>query len=494
MARKKRNRVKYFLVALILFVVMFVGAFFGIQFVTKTGFFKIPGVVYYDESLNDDELQLLKSIFTEEVELDKDVTISATNSLARPEATENEYLYEVLVPVTDFYSTETNVIAEAPDEIIKNADSNYELVGVDDLDFKKKLLSINNQYYLDNFDSGAIFRTIKFDSEKFTDEIKPLVNDSFSKNFPDKSSVLTFAQTGVTALSRGMNSKLISVGGDATYFATNIKDYLSGFDLTHTSNESSFTTFANGDNICSDTRFINTLTAIGLDIVELTGNHNEDCGDDAARDSIKLYNENNIKIVGGGATAEEAAKPLEIKEKNSNITFLAYNQSTGGATYDATPGANQYYEENAREEIKKAKERGDFVVVDIQYYECSAYASEYEDPTCDRADSSAGDQVGFFRQLIDFGADMVVGTSAHQPQTFELYGNGVIYYGLGNLFFDQIWWPGTTRSLILSHYFYNGKLLQTKVVPTVYDSSMQTKILDEETSKWFLGRLINVRP
>ena len=25
---------------------------------------------------------------------------------------------------------------------------------------------------------------------------------------------------------------------------------------------------------------INTLTAIGLDIVELTGNHNQDCGDD----------------------------------------------------------------------------------------------------------------------------------------------------------------------------------------------------------------------
>ena len=89
---------------------------------------------------------------------------------------------------------------------------------------------------------------------------------------------------------------------------------------------------------------------------------------------------------------------------------------------------------------------------------------------------------------------MVVGTSAHQPQTFELYGDGVIYYGLGNLFFDQVWWPGTTRSLILSHYFYKGKHLQTKVVPTVYDSAMQTKLMDEETTKWFLERLIKVRP
>ena len=497
MARKKRNRVKYFLVAIILFGVMFSGAFFGIQFFTKTGIFRIPGVVYYDESLNESELEILKGIFTEEVDLDKDVTISAKYSLEKPELAEDEFLYHIDVPVTDFYSLDTNITAEDPSLLFADtyqSDVAFTMVDINELDFSKKLLSINDKYYLDEFNSGAVFRTIKFDSEKYDEEVKPLVEETFIKIFPEKSSVLTFAQTGVTALSRGMNAKLVSVGGDATYFAANIKDYLSSFDLTHTSNESSFTTFANSSNICSDTRFIDTLTAIGLDIVELTGNHNQDCGNDAALNSIDIYEQNNIKMVGGGRNAEEAAKPLNISEKNSNITFLAYNLSTGGATYGNTPGANQYYEENAIAEINAAKERGDFVIVDIQYYECSAYASEYEDPTCDRADSAAGDQVGFFRHLIDLGADVVIGTSAHQPQTFELYGNGAIYYGLGNLFFDQVWWPGTTRSLILAYYFYNGKLLQTKIVPTVYDNSMQTKLLDEETSKWFLGRLISVKP
>ena len=134
------------------------------------------------------------------------------------------------------------------------------------------------------------------------------------------------------------------------------------------------------------------------------------------------------------------------------------------------------------------------MIVDIQYYECSAYASSYEDPICDAADSSAGDQIGFFRHLIDLGADVVVGTSAHQAQTFELYGDGVIYYGLGNLFFDQTDWPGTTRSLVLSHYFYDGKLLQTKLVGTVYGNDMQTKLLDADTLKWWIERLVKVRP
>lgn len=479
------------------FVIMFVGVFFGVQYFTKTGLFRVPGVVYYDESLSADEKAKLEEIFAYQTDLDKDVTISAKNLLESPELKEGEYIYNMYVPVTDFYSTETNLEVSSLDEIYDanfQVEHKFELIPISGLDFTKKLLSINGKYYLDEFNTGAVYRIVSFKSDKFNEEIKPLVTNTFTVKAPTKETLLTFAQTGVTALSRGMNAKLNAVGGDATYFAEGIKDFLSAFDITHTSNESSFTDYASSANICSDKRFIDTLTAIGLDVVELTGNHNQDCGDTAALETIDTYTANDIKMVGGGKTATDAAVPLKLSEKDSNITVLAFNQSTGGATYDDTPGANQYYEEVAAEQIKEAKARGDLVIVDIQYYECSGYASEYEDPTCDRANSSAGDQIGFFRHLIDLGADVVVGTSAHQAQTYELYGDGVIYYGLGNLFFDQIWWPGTTRSLILSHYIYNGKLLQTKLVGTVYGADMQTKLLDDETLAWWLNRLVSVRP
>lgn len=486
--------VRNLVVGFFCFILLFAVVFFGVQFISKTGIFRIPGVVYYDESLDDSELEFLSNYFTEELDLDKDVYISARNELELPELTQGEFLYNIYVPVTNFYSTKTNVTINAADELFTNCmDCDWNMISIDELDFTQKLLAINDNYYLDDFNRGAVFRIIKFDSDLYEEEIEPLIASSMEKTFPGSDTVLTMAQTGVTALSRGMNAKLYQVG-DATYFAANIRDYLSAFDLTHTSNESSFTDYANTRNICSDKRFINTLTAIGLDIVELTGNHNRDCGIDAANESIDTYIANGIRTVGGGKTADEAAVPLLINEKDNDITMLAYNLSTGGATYDNTPGANQYYEEVAASQISAAKARGDIVIVDIQYYECNAYASTSEDTTCDYAGSMAGDQVGFFRHLIDLGADVVVGTSAHQPQTYELYGSGVIYYGLGNLFFDQVWWPGTTRSLILAHYFYENKLLQTKIVPTVYGDDMQTTLMDEETSKWFLNRLISVRP
>ena len=451
MGERKRNNSKRIIILVLGFLVIFAGVFFGIQFLTKTGIFRVPGVVKYDESLSETELSELKTIFTDEVDLDKDVSISAYETKVRPETKEGEFIVGVRVPVADFYETRTDVNEYAEGE--------YEEIGINELDDKVKLLSKNGKYYLDDFNAGATFRVLKFDSEKYNDEIVPLIGDKFVRKYPSKDTTLTFAQTGVTAMSRGMNRKLAEVG-DATFFAEKISDFLSSFDLTHTSNEASFSDYATGDNICSNPKFIDTLKSIGLDIVELTGNHNQDCGDEAAENTIDIYRENNIKIVGGGKTADEAAVPLEINEKGNGITFLAYNLSTGGATLDDTPGANQYDEDN----------------------------------TCDYAGSSAGDQIGFFRHLIDLGADVVVGTSAHQPQTYEKYGDGVIYYGLGNLFFDQIWWPGTTRSLILAHYFYDGKLLQTKVIPTVYDQNMQTALIDDASAKSFLARLISERP
>ena len=473
--------------------------FFGAQFITKTGVFKIPGVVYYDESLNENEIAVFDSIFNEEIVLDKDVTISARNELVLPELNSNEFLYEIYVPVVNYYSVGGDLTVSTADELFTNClDCNYKLIDVNNLDYNNRLLRINDEFYLDSFNTGAVFRILKLESEKYDEEILPLVADALTKEFPEKDTVLSFVQTGVTAFSRLMNEKMNEVDSGA-YFAEYLAPFLSKYDLVHTSSEASFsdwapTSGATGTPICSDWRFTDTFKTIGLDIIELTGNHNLDCGVDPAIESIDWYNDNDIKIVGGGKNATEASAPLTINQKGTGITMLAFNESTGGATLGDYPGANQYYDDVAAAQIAEAKARGDIVIVDVQYYECSAYVDDGEDSTCDYAWSSPGDQVGFFRSLIDMGADIVVGTSAHQPQTFELYDDGAIYYGLGNLFFDQYRWPGTTRSLILVHHFYDGKLLQTEIRPTFYDRTFQTRLMDEETAEWYLNRLISERP
>ena len=492
------------LVAIIItFVVVALAVLFGILLITKKGVFHEPGKILFATSAEaatnsetDTDPNTIIGPVTEvgqdfindnlqDIELKSDLTIFTKTTIEKIADETNAVLYQIILPTTDFYDTTISVTPE----IAKTKN----LVSVWDLTSEQRLLAINDNYYLDTLTSGAFFEyfLLEGDAEDIA-KVKTILEDKIQA-FPTSDEILTFAQTGVTALSRGMTRKLAQVG-DATFFTQNIGEYLSHFDFTHTSNESSFSTSANDRNICSKPEMVDVLTSSGIDIIELTGNHNQDCGDQAAIETIDLYQSLGLKTVGGGKTADEAAAPLEISDKGTNITMLAYNYSTGGYTTDNTPGANLYTPEKAQADIAAAKERGDFVIIDIQFFECNSYVSTTEDATCDYANSSAGDQIGFFRHLIDLGADVVVGTAAHQPQTFELYKDGAIYYGLGNLFFDQSWWPGTTRSIILVHYFLNGQLVQTRLVPTIYDQNYQTKLMETQDAEAFLARLVKVHP
>lgn len=465
-------------------VVIGLAIFFGIQLATGSGVFHQPGVLIYSETATEQNRDFITNNLPNDLELKADLTIGSV-SLTEKSDNPTYLLYDVLLPVTDFYDSAIN---------ISSTDAKKgTLLSVWQLNPEHKLLSLDNKYYLDSLIDGAFFEYFTFvGDDEDIEKIKALLSAKIAA-LPTQDTVLSFAQTGVTALSRRMNTRLNTVG-DATYFSKNIAPFLNQFDLTHTSNESSFSTNANGSNICSKPEMIDTLTDIGLDIVELTGNHNQDCGDQDAISTIDQYNNLGIKIFGGGKTATEAATPLEISQKNNHFTLLGYNLSTGGYTLDNTPGANFYTEEKAIADIDAAKARGNIVIVDVQYYECTEYVNTAESTVCDYANSSAGDQIGFFRHLIDLGADVVVGTSAHQPQTFELYKDGAIYYGLGNLFFDQSAWPGTTRSLILIHYFWNNNLIQTRIVPTVYGEEFQTRLMNTADASNFLERLIKIRP
>ena len=216
-----RRRGKKPLLLILVVAVIAVLTFFLVAFITKTGIFKVYGKVYYDESLSESEISELEAIFTNELKLECDVTVSAMDKLEVP-TVDNEILVSIKVPITDFYNPIDNIEVRAADELLV---SEYGLIDFEELDFSKKLLKINDKYFLDDFVAGAVFRVIKFQSEAFEEEIAPLVEGLALNSRPEADNTLTFAQTGVTALSRGMHKKLNAVGNGA-YFAEGIGEFL----------------------------------------------------------------------------------------------------------------------------------------------------------------------------------------------------------------------------------------------------------------------------
>lgn len=354
-----------------------------------------------------------------------------------------------------------------------------------------KLLTFEGNYYLDNFAGGAIFRQVTFSGDSAQE-----FSDLRLNTLPTKESTLKINQTGVTALTRIMMKKLNTVG-DPLYFSEKIGDFLADADITHVSNEVSFKPDCGYSNtaFCSDPRFIETLKDSGVDLVELTGNHNNDVGNQFNTDTINQYRSLGWSVVGGGLNTEDARKFYVADQKESKVAILGYNypdSPNGGAiSRDTTAGANSFDFDKIKTDIESAKQQSSFVIVDVQYWECYAYPDGYiEFPECD---IPIGEQEAVFKQIADLGADMVVGTQAHQPQTYEIYNGKPIYYGLGNLYFDQTSWPGTERGIILTHYFAKGELLQTKLSPTIYGDALQTELASETQAEYLLNRLENAR-
>jgi len=315
-----------------------------------------------------------------------------------------------------------------------------------------------------------------------------------------RDSIVKINMTGVTAISRGLASK-IDASGDWAYPARDLGEFLSDADLTHTSNEVSFKAGCNvytGMRFCAKPEYIETMKESGIDIVELTGNHNNDFGSDNNAMSIEMYKELDWDYFGGGLNIQDSEKILYKEVKGSKIAFMGYNYydtmlNTLALAGDNRAGSNSYSVSKLEENIKEATEKADVVIVTFQFQECYSYPpSDVIYPICYKPLSSP-DQKGVFRQAIDFGADIVVGTQAHQPQTYELYNDGMIFYGLGNLYFDQSRWIGTRQGLVLSIYILEDRVVQAQLTPTIYDTNLIPRVAEEEDGKLLLELLKSAR-
>ncbi|MFN2226715.1 MAG: CapA family protein [Anaerolineae bacterium] len=284
--------------------------------------------------------------------------------------------------------------------------------------------------------------------------------------------------TGVTALTRGVALQ-IDARGDPAWPARQIADLLAAADLTHVSNEVSFMDgclpAAEMRSFCARPTYLETLRLAGVDIVELTGNHNLDFGPRYALQSLDLYVEAGMATFGGGRDEAEARQPLLVEHNGNRLAFLGYNQF--GPDYalagDGEPGAAPFALDAVQADVAAVGAQADVVFVNVQHTETYGAVPLPE-------------QVADFRAVADAaaaaGMGVVTGSQAHQPQAIEFRDGTPIFYGLGNLFFDQTWSEATRQGLMVRHWIYRGRLIACQLIPTIIDDNDQTRLATEQES------------
>lgn len=82
-------------------------------------------------------------------------------------------------------------------------------------------------------------------------------------------------------------------------------------------------------------------------------------------------------------------------------------------------------------------------------------------------------QVELAHQLVDVGADLILGGHSHVPGAYENYKGKPIFYSFGNFLFDQDWGKRATGKEF--NYIYDYEL-KRKTVPTYLALLAQVQI------------------
>ncbi|MCE5258768.1 MAG: CapA family protein, partial [Chloroflexi bacterium] len=264
--------------------------------------------------------------------------------------------------------------------------------------------------------------------------------------------------TGVTAMVRSIAYRMETKG--ILYPGLEISGTLASADITHISNEIPFYSGCPYPDpvqqdlvFCSNPSYIELLRAVGADVIELTGNHFQDYGDEATLETLDMYNAEGWPYYGGGANLKDATKAITLTSNGNTLSFIGCNPvgpSYAWATAER-PGAAPCNWEFMYSELNKLADEVDVPIATFQYDEIY----EYEPTEQQKSD---------FRAMADAGARIVSGSQSHHPQAIEFHNGAFIHYGLGNLFFDQMQELGTRQEFIDRHVIYKGQHISTELL------------------------------
>lgn len=298
----------------------------------------------------------------------------------------------------------------------------------------------------------------------------------------DESKMTIVVMSGTTALVRTTAYKIEKRGVD--YPISAVKEWFLSADIRHISNEISMNEdcpypdpYDNKLVFCTKKEYLPLLQGLGINVIELTGNHLNDYGAEKLAETIAIYNQNGMSYFGGGLNLEDAQKPLRMTVNGNKIAFIGCNVAgpindfATSSRAGSAPCDYEFY----NSEIKQLKNEGFTVIATYQYLELyvKMYAPFYQKEFHDAANS---------------GADIVQGSQAHYPMGFEFIGNSLIHYGLGNFLFDQMDYPveGTTREFIDRHVIYDGKYINTELLTALLTDYSRPVPMSEEQRFKFL--------
>ncbi len=180
-----------------------------------------------------------------------------------------------------------------------------------------------------------------------------------------------------------------------------------------------------GPHIYQQTGYEFFLQENRFNIVSLANNHILDYGKDGLKNTLDIIEKYKIHSVGAAINFPEVYKPLIICKEGVKIALfsLAEGQFGCSRSIEYPSGFAWIMHPEITHAILSVRQEVDFIIIlaHAGLEMCYLPLPEWRD---------------IYRNFIDLGADLVVGSHPHVIQGKEMYKGKLIYYSLGNFFFN----------------------------------------------------------
>jgi len=180
-----------------------------------------------------------------------------------------------------------------------------------------------------------------------------------------------------------------------------------------------------GPHVYQSKESIEYLRNVGFNYVSLANNHIYDYGQEALENTIKELKKYDIDFVGAGIDFDEAYSTKIIEKNGIKIGLLSACENEFGCLYEKKMrgGYAWILHPIIEDRIKELKKTCDFVVLVAH-----AGIENIEVPIKEWRDR--------YKRFCDVGVDVIIGHHPHVPQGYEKYNKSLIFYSLGNFYFD----------------------------------------------------------
>jgi poly-gamma-glutamate synthesis protein (capsule biosynthesis protein) len=258
----------------------------------------------------------------------------------------------------------------------------------------------------------------------------------------------------------------IDEAGSADYLYEGVREILLGADITvgtynatmsdaveHIGCQTSWELVGGPENA-------DALQAAGFDVMSVATNHIKDCGryycgDQAFFDTLENLRRVGILPVGAGENLDAALQPVVVEANGVRFGFVSLGEVNERVFADfETPGIANLTYFHLQEAIELARAVSDVVIV-----------LPHSGPEDDM--QVTPQQKYWARNSVALGADLVVENHAHVVQGYQAIEDVMVFYGLGNFVFDQVWARDHQQGVILIVTFQEDTLVGFELIPTV---------------------------